>query len=72
MPKILIVGHGFVGQAVDYGFSHPKIEKTNTKTGTIIIPPPTPNIPARIPANEPTRRYARSSTNIQKLIKINW
>ena len=28
MPKILIVGHGFVGQAVDYGFSHPKIEKT--------------------------------------------
>ena len=28
MPKILIIGHGFVGQAVDYGFSHPKIEKT--------------------------------------------
>jgi UDPglucose 6-dehydrogenase len=28
MPKILIVGHGFVGQAVDYGFSHSKIEKT--------------------------------------------
>ena len=28
MPKILIVGHGFVGKAVDYGFSHPKVEKT--------------------------------------------
>lgn len=26
--KILIVGHGFVGKAVDYGFSHPKVEKT--------------------------------------------
>ena len=26
--KILIVGHGFVGQAVDYGFSHPAVEKT--------------------------------------------
>ena len=28
MPKILIVGHGFVGKAVDYGFSHPKVVKT--------------------------------------------
>lgn len=28
MLKILIVGHGFVGQAVDYGFSHPEVEKT--------------------------------------------
>tara|TARA_R110000796_G_scaffold22986_3_gene66133 strand:+ start:2135 stop:2965 length:831 start_codon:yes stop_codon:yes gene_type:complete len=26
--KILIVGHGFVGKAVDYGFSHPLVEKT--------------------------------------------
>lgn len=26
--KILIVGHGFVGQAVDYGFSHPQVQKT--------------------------------------------
>lgn len=26
--KILIAGHGFVGKAVDYGFSHPKVEKT--------------------------------------------
>lgn len=26
--KILIVGHGFVGKAVDYGFSHPMVEKT--------------------------------------------
>lgn len=26
--KMLIVGHGFVGKAVDYGFSHPKVEKT--------------------------------------------
>lgn len=36
MPKILIIGHGFVGQAVDYGFSHPKIEKTiiDPKYGT--------------------------------------
>lgn len=38
MPKILIVGHGFVGQAVDYGFSHPKIEKTivDPKYGTTL------------------------------------
>jgi len=28
MIKMLIVGHGFVGQAVDYGFSHPQVEKT--------------------------------------------
>ena len=26
--KVLIVGHGFVGQAVDYGFSQPHVEKT--------------------------------------------
>ena len=26
--KILIIGHGFVGQAVDYAFQHPDIEKT--------------------------------------------
>lgn len=26
--KIMIIGHGFVGKAVDYGFSHPKVEKT--------------------------------------------
>jgi UDPglucose 6-dehydrogenase len=26
--KILIVGHGFVGKAVDYGFQHPDIQKT--------------------------------------------
>ena len=34
--KILIVGHGFVGQAVDYGFSHPSVEKTivDPKYGT--------------------------------------
>jgi len=25
--KIMIIGHGFVGQAVDYGFTHPKVEK---------------------------------------------
>lgn len=25
--KIAIIGHGFVGKAVDYGFSHPDIEK---------------------------------------------
>ena len=38
MPKILIVGHGFVGKAVDYGFSHPKIEKTivDPKYGTTL------------------------------------
>ena len=28
MPKILIIGHGFVGKAVDYGFSHPDVVKT--------------------------------------------
>ena len=26
--NILIVGHGFVGQAVDYGFEHPSVTKT--------------------------------------------
>lgn len=25
--KIVIIGHGFVGKAVDYGFTHPNIEK---------------------------------------------
>ena len=25
--KIGIVGHGFVGKAVDYGFEHPAVEK---------------------------------------------
>ena len=36
MPKILIVGHGFVGKAVDYGFSHPDVEKeiVDPKYGT--------------------------------------
>lgn len=34
--KMLIVGHGFVGQAVDYGFTHPEVEKTivDPKYGT--------------------------------------
>lgn len=38
MKKILIVGHGFVGQAVDYGFSHRYVEKTivDPKYGTTI------------------------------------
>lgn len=26
--RMLIVGHGFVGKAVDYGFNHPDLEKT--------------------------------------------
>jgi UDPglucose 6-dehydrogenase len=26
--KLLIVGHGFVGKAVSYGFTHPEVEKT--------------------------------------------
>lgn len=26
--KLLIIGHGFVGKAVDYGFTNPKVEKT--------------------------------------------
>ena len=36
MINILIVGHGFVGQAVDYGFSHPHVTKTivDPKYGT--------------------------------------
>ena len=36
--NILIIGHGFVGQAVDYGFQHPDIEKTiiDPKYGTTI------------------------------------
>lgn len=34
--KLLIIGHGFVGKAVDYGFSHHKVEKTivDPKYGT--------------------------------------
>lgn len=34
--RLLIIGHGFVGSAVDYGFTHPKIEKTiiDPKYGT--------------------------------------
>lgn len=36
--KILIVGHGFVGKAVDYGFTHPQVEKTiiDPKYGTSV------------------------------------
>jgi UDPglucose 6-dehydrogenase len=36
--KILIVGHGFVGKAVDYGFSHPSVNKTivDPKYGTSV------------------------------------
>jgi nucleotide sugar dehydrogenase len=36
--KLLIVGHGFVGKAVDYGFTHPKVEKTiiDPKYGTSV------------------------------------
>lgn len=36
MLKILIIGHGFVGKAVDYGFSHPDVIKTivDPKYGT--------------------------------------
>ena len=26
--KLAIIGHGFVGRAVDYGFTHPRVEKT--------------------------------------------
>lgn len=26
--QVLIIGHGFVGKAVDYGFTHPRVEKT--------------------------------------------
>jgi len=26
--RLLIIGHGFVGKAVDYGFTHPAVEKT--------------------------------------------
>ena len=36
--NILIVGHGFVGKAVDYGFSHPDVQKVilDPKYGTSI------------------------------------
>lgn len=36
--KLLIVGHGFVGKAVDYGFTHPLVTKTivDPKYGTSI------------------------------------
>ena len=36
--RILIIGHGFVGKAVDYGFSHPSVHKTivDPKYGTIV------------------------------------
>ena len=38
MPKILIIGHGFVGKAIDYGFSHQSIVKeiVDPKYGTDI------------------------------------
>jgi len=38
MPRILIIGHGFVGKAVDYGFSHQDIVKeiVDPKYGTDI------------------------------------
>ena len=38
MPKILIIGHGFVGNAVDYGFSHQDVKKEiiDPKYGTDI------------------------------------
>lgn len=38
MPRILIIGHGFVGKAVDYGFSHPSVYKTivDPKYGTSV------------------------------------
>lgn len=36
--QVLIIGHGFVGKAVDYGFSHPMVEKT-------IIDPKYPDSP---------------------------
>jgi len=29
--RIAIIGHGFVGKAVDYGFSNPDVEKKNTR-----------------------------------------
>jgi UDPglucose 6-dehydrogenase len=36
--KIAIIGHGFVGRAVDYGFTHPQVEKTiiDPKYGTSV------------------------------------
>lgn len=36
--KLLIIGHGFVGKAVDYGFTHPMVDKTiiDPKYGTTI------------------------------------
>ena len=29
--KIIIVGHGFVGKALDYGFSHPHVDRVCCK-----------------------------------------
>ena len=41
--------------------SKPCKVKLNTSTGTIMIPPPTPNSPASTPAQAPSSKYSRNS-----------
>ena len=48
-------------------FSKLKFTKVPIKTGTIIKPPPMPNIPAKTPANIPREANIKISSNITKL-----
>ena len=57
-------------KCVTYESLKPKDKKMKVNIGTIKIPPPTPNIPARMPAIEPAIRYEINSTNILKLFII--
>ena len=46
---------------------NPKFMKVPIRTGTIIRPPPIPNIPARRPARIPKVQNINISSNIAKL-----
>ena len=46
---------------------NPKFMKVPIRTGTIIRPPPIPNIPARSPARIPKVQNINISSNIAKL-----
>ena len=44
--------------------SMPSLRNSQTSTGTITRPPPTPSRPAMTPATRPVSRYAASSSNV--------
>ena len=50
--------------------SKPRLVNVPIKTGTIISPPPIPNIPARRPARIPRALKINISSNITKLTTI--